>query len=77
MQTNELNLNLIFSYLWRIMEPCDSGGHAGCREGSDWENPFGSEWLVLPADTSSTWTQVGDQEDGAVLCGGRVRQVPL
>ena len=41
------------------------------------EKSFGSEWLVLPADTSSTWTQVGDQEDGVVLCGGSVRQVPL
>jgi len=65
------------SHLWWVMEPCDSGGYAGCREGSGWSNTFGSEWLVLPADTSSTWTRVGDQEDGVVLCRGRVRQVLL
>jgi hypothetical protein len=38
---------------------------------------LGSEWLAFSADTSSTSTQLGYQEDGVVLCAGRVRQVPL
>ena len=38
---------------------------------------FGSECLVLPADTSGTRTRLRDQEGGVVLCGGRVRHFPL
>jgi len=38
----------MLSHLWRIMESYDSGGHAGCREGSSWGSPFGSKWLMLP-----------------------------
>ena len=36
---------------------------------------LGSEWLVLPADTSGTGLR--DQEGGVVLCERRVGQVPL
>jgi len=37
----------------------------------------GSEWLVFPADTSSPCTQLGDQEDGVVLCGGGSTSGPV